>query len=95
MGNQLTIGIIGAGVSGLIAARHLEEAGKYVEILEADDAPGGRVQTDRESGYLFDRGFQVLLTAYKEVERYLDTDALMLERFRQGAVIYRGGEGFA
>ena len=94
MGNQLTIGIIGAGVSGLIAARHLEEAGKYVEILEADDAPGGRVQTDRESGYLFDRGFQVLLTAYKEVERYLDTDALMLERFRQGAVIYKGGRRF-
>lgn len=39
--------VIGAGVSGLAAARHLVDAGCEVVVLEARDRLGGRLHTDR------------------------------------------------
>ncbi len=58
--------IIGAGLAGLSCALSLEGAGMAVTLLEASDAPGGRVRTDMVNGFRLDRGFQVLLTAYPE-----------------------------
>ncbi|HTF82382.1 MAG TPA: NAD(P)/FAD-dependent oxidoreductase [Cytophagales bacterium] len=43
--------IIGAGASGLIAARELGRAGKKVRILEARDRIGGRIYTLSEGGF--------------------------------------------
>ena len=60
--------IIGAGLAGLQCARLLTAAGCRVAVLEASDAPGGRVRTDVVEGFRIDRGFQVLLTAYPEVK---------------------------
>jgi protoporphyrinogen oxidase len=79
--------IIGAGISGLTAARVLKDAGKTVRLLEASNAIGGRVKTDEVDGFLLDRGFQVLLTAYPEAQRFLDYNALDLKPFIPGAVI--------
>ncbi len=42
------IAIIGAGVSGLGAARYLSEQGKNVVVFEGRDRIGGRIFTDRE-----------------------------------------------
>ncbi len=58
--------IIGAGLAGLSCALSLEAAGLSVTLLEASDAPGGRVRTDLVDGFRLDRGFQVMLTAYPE-----------------------------
>jgi hypothetical protein len=79
--------IIGAGISGLTAAKILKAAGKSVLILEASDGVGGRVRTDEVDGYLLDRGFQVFLTAYPEAEKLLDYKALELCKFDPGAII--------
>jgi phytoene dehydrogenase-like protein len=81
--------IIGAGVAGLVAARHLEAAGIRPLIIEATDRVGGRIKTDKVDGFSLDHGFQVLLTEYREAKRYLDYEALKLANFRPGAVVYR------
>jgi monoamine oxidase len=49
-----TILVVGAGLSGLVAAHRLREAGKRVIVIEARAVPGGRVRTVREfSGGLY------------------------------------------
>lgn len=86
--------VVGAGLAGLCCARELHAAGLEVLVLERGDAPGGRVRTDEVDGFLLDRGFQVLLTAYPEARRALDYDRLGLRPFESGALIRRDG-GFA
>ncbi|RKR82952.1 flavin-dependent amine oxidoreductase [Mucilaginibacter gracilis] len=91
MENNADVIIIGAGLAGLTAARVLKEAGKSVLIIEASDAVGGRVRTDEVNGFLLDRGFQVLLTAYPETKRFLDYEALQLCSFDPGALLLSEG----
>jgi len=86
------IHIIGAGVSGLVAASVLEDAGYSPIMLETTDRPGGRVKTDLVEGYQLDHGFQVLLTAYPAAQKYLDFEALELQHFLPGATIFRSGK---
>ena len=83
--------VVGAGLAGLVAALRLVEGGRDVVVLEGSDGVGGRVRTDRVDGFLLDRGFQVLLTAYPAVRRWLDADALDLRPFAPGVVIHRRG----
>jgi phytoene dehydrogenase-like protein len=83
--------IIGAGLAGLACARHLADAGVSFQIMEASDGIGGRVRTDEVDGFLLDRGFQVLLTAYPEAQRTLDYHALDLKKFTPGAFSWFAG----
>jgi phytoene dehydrogenase-like protein len=80
-------------MAGLACARYLHKAGADFLLLEASDAPGGRVRTDLVDGFRLDRGFQILLTAYPEARRLLDYNALDLRAFRSGAMI-RQEKGF-
>ncbi|WP_376794841.1 NAD(P)/FAD-dependent oxidoreductase [Thermogemmatispora sp.] len=87
--------IVGAGLAGLVCARHLSRAGLGVLVLEAADRPGGRVSTDRHpEGFLLDRGFQVLFTAYPAVQRELNLAPLGLRRFLPGAILVKGGQRY-
>jgi phytoene dehydrogenase-like protein len=83
--------IVGGGLAGLVCAQDLAAAGVSCQILEASDRVGGRVATDIVDGFLLDRGFQILLTAYPEVRRRLDLAALELAAFDPGAVVRLGG----
>ena len=81
--------VAGGGLAGLVAARHLAEAGAEVELFEARERVGGRVRTRSVDGFTLDRGFQVLFTAYPAARRELDFEALDLRRFAPGATIAR------
>jgi phytoene dehydrogenase-like protein len=93
MSPAVDVVIVGAGLAGLACAQDLSSAGVECRLIEASDGIGGRVRTDIVDGYRLDRGFQILLTAYPEVARRLDLDALALGRFEPGARI-RIGERF-
>lgn len=54
--NGKTVIIIGAGISGLAAAKKLKEKGFNVIVLEAQDKVGGRLRTNRTLGVAFDEG---------------------------------------
>ena len=85
--------VVGAGLAGLTCAKVLVEAGHEVRVLEASDSIGGRVRTDHSAdGFLLDRGFQVLFTAYPAVQRQLDLPALKPRQFTPGAVLIRDGQ---
>lgn len=91
---QEKIYIVGAGLSGLIAALELEKSGFSPIILESSDRIGGRLKTDEVDGFLLDHGFQVLNSAYPEAKKYLDFQALKLKTFDPGAVIFEGKDSY-
>ncbi|MFB6094435.1 MAG: NAD(P)/FAD-dependent oxidoreductase [Halanaeroarchaeum sp.] len=81
--------VVGGGLAGLQAAARLADAGFEVRLHERESTVGGRVRTERDGEFQFDRGFQVLLTAYPAVEDALDLSALDLHRFPAGATVCR------
>ena len=86
--------IIGAGIAGLTAAKVLKSAGKSILIIEAANGLGGRVRSDLKDGFILDRGFQVLLTAYPEAKEFLNYNRLNLRYFKPGALVLDGGKIF-
>ena len=54
--NGKTVVIIGAGISGLAAAKSLKEKGFNVVVLESQEKIGGRLRTNRSLGIAFDEG---------------------------------------
>ncbi len=87
--------IVGGGIAGLACARRLNTRGVAVLVLEAAGRVGGRIQTDRQDGYLLDRGFQVLQTAYPEARRALDFPRLRLRNFAPGTMVRIRGRFYA
>lgn len=83
--------VIGAGLAGLSCARRLHERGLQALVLEAQETIGGRVQSDRLDGFILDRGFHVLLTAYPEVVDVLDLGKLELRPFTPGFFLRKAG----
>ena len=89
---QTKVAIIGAGLAGLCCARHLSANGISCQVFEADDRVGGRIVTDRQDGFLLDRGFQVFLTSYPEAKDVLNYTELNLAPFASGALVHHGGK---
>ena len=92
--HEYKIYIVGAGISGLIAATVLEKNGYKPVIIEATETVGGRLKTEIVNGYQLDHGFQVLLTAYPAVKKYIDLEALSPQKILPGATIFKNSKQF-
>ena len=82
--------IVGAGLSGLACASTLEKHKKEYLIVEKSNRVGGRVGSIYENDYIFDVGFQVYNTAYKESSRFLDLKNIDFHLFKPGSIIHDG-----
>jgi oxygen-dependent protoporphyrinogen oxidase len=79
--------VVGAGLSGLVAAYRLQRAGATVTVLESASGPGGRVQTQRHGDYIVDTGPDALTAGYTSYlglvqdlglgDRLVDTSAVI------------------
>ncbi len=79
--------VLGAGISGLLAARSLRNAGWTVTVLDKGRGVGGRLATRRIAGQVFDHGGQFLSVREPRFA------ALVAEWERAGAVA-EWGRGF-
>lgn len=67
----MRIGIIGAGISGLAAARTLRSLGNDVVIFEELNQVGGRIATEQLAPYIFDTGTTSFVPRGKSLENVM------------------------
>lgn len=66
-----TVAILGAGVTGLVAAYRLQRLGIPTTVYEAADQPGGVVQSVSKDGYLAEAGPNTLLETSPRIRQLL------------------------
>jgi predicted NAD/FAD-dependent oxidoreductase len=71
------VAIIGAGISGLLAARTLQDHGMQVTVFEKGRGVGGRMSTrrtgDRDAGLTFDHGAQYFTARDPRFKRHVES----------------------
>ena len=86
--------IVGAGPSGLTAARNLKKAGLSVAVLEARDRVGGRTWTDTIDGAMLEIGGQWVSPDQTALLGLIDELGLQTySRYRDGESVYIGADG--
>ncbi|REL37609.1 protoporphyrinogen oxidase [Rhodohalobacter sp. SW132] len=65
------IAVLGAGITGLVAAYKLNIIGKTVELFDRKPVAGGAIRTQKEEGWQFEYGPNTLLLKDAEVEEFL------------------------
>ena len=71
-GVPLQIGVIGAGLAGLAAARELQAAGHQVVVFDKGRGPGGRLSSRRAEPFAFDHGAQYFTARDPEFRHELE-----------------------
>ena len=87
--------IIGGGITGLASAWLLEEAGyTRISLLEASGYIGGKIQTDRDSGFLVETGPDALMITKPGVREFIQQlgieDQLIEPASRQFYILHDG-----
>jgi putrescine oxidase len=86
--------VVGAGPSGLTAARELKQAGLSVAVLEARDRVGGRTWTDTIDGAMLEIGGQWISPDQTVLLDLLEELGLKTySRYRDGESVYIGADG--
>ena len=75
MGKKIKALVIGAGPAGLTAAWELQKKGHEIEIVEAQDQPGGISKTVKVGNFRFD------LECHDLARHCSDELALLLDRY--------------
>lgn len=80
--------VIGAGISGLLAARRLQEKGIAVTLIDKGQKVGGRMASRHVNDAVFDTGTQFFTVRDERFQRLLD-------EWQAAGVARQWGEGFA
>jgi len=86
--------IVGGGLTGLVAAEQLEQAGMPAMVLEREAEPGGACRSLSDEGFVFDYTGHLLHVERPETETYLEKLGLwqQLEINRRRAAVVIGGQ---
>jgi len=99
----VNVGILGAGISGLVCGRALKKAGHQVTVLEKSRSLGGRCATRKFGDHVVDHGVQYFTLRDPEVRREVEAvagvelqklTAPILQAEPKGAVYREGEERF-
>ena len=63
--------VVGAGITGLVLAARLHDAGRAVMVLEASDTTGGVIRTEHLKGYIVEHGPQSMRAPTADCWRWL------------------------
>ena len=73
------VAIIGAGITGLSAAYHLQQAGHSVVVFENSSRIGGVIQSSTKDGFLYEHGPNSLMVNDRRVENLIQKANLSSE----------------
>jgi renalase len=85
--HRMQVVVVGAGLSGLVAARRLTHAGCDVTVLDKGAVPGGRLATRRLDGATLDTGAQFFTIRS-------DAFAALAAEWLAAGVVYEWNRGF-
>jgi hypothetical protein len=99
----MKIGIIGAGISGLVCGRALRQAGHAVTVMEKSRSLGGRCATRKFGDHVVDHGLQYFTLRDPQIRKEVETvagselrklTAPILQAEPKGSVYREGEERF-
>jgi hypothetical protein len=86
--NSIDIVLVGAGPSSLSCSKILTEKNINHLIIDKMGRVGGRVGSLKESGYIFDIGFQVYNSSYIKTNSIINFNSLDFKYYKPGSMIY-------
>ncbi len=83
--NKRTVAVLGAGITGLTAARALSQKGIRVTLYEQGDTVGGVIQSRQSDGWLMELGPNTIMVRSRKVWELLDELGLNEQMLEAGS----------